>query len=132
MFGKSKFSTPRIIEHCNDGKHIFETRCSKCGKILTKLTLPSPANIQKIGGDAWQDLGAFFFDRISDGIRVGIKEPIHLGHGYIMNQIAVGSFQLFATMLLKQILPNSRQKQFPKAILLSCPLNLANSLKQNC
>jgi hypothetical protein len=73
VFGKSKFSTPRIIEHCNDGKHIFETRCSKCGKILTKLTLPSPANIQKIGGDAWQDLGAFFFDRISDGIRVGIQ-----------------------------------------------------------
>ena len=72
-FGNSKYSTPRIIEHCNDGKHTFETRCSMCGKILTKLTLPSPANIQKIDDYAWQNLNAFFFDRISDGIRVGIQ-----------------------------------------------------------
>ena len=74
-FKHSTFATPRVIEHCDDsGNHFFETRCSECGKYLSKVSLPSSANIQKLENHIWQDLNVFFLDRISDGIKLGIQK----------------------------------------------------------
>lgn len=72
-FGKSILPTPRIIEHCNNGGHSFETKCSICGRTLTKTILPSGASIQRLNDRIWQNLNLFYFDRISDGIKAGVQ-----------------------------------------------------------
>lgn len=74
-FKCSKTDTPRIVERCAaHGTHSFETVCSKCGSNLNRVALPTTADIENLGNGLWEGSNAFFFDRISGGIKTCIQK----------------------------------------------------------
>ena len=79
-FKRSRAATPCIIELCGlHGEHTFETVCPTCGTKLNHLILPTATDIRKLGSRLWEDANVFFFDRISEGIKVGIRKAKEAG-----------------------------------------------------
>lgn len=74
-FKQSRTATPCIIELCGlHGEHTFETVCPICGTRLNHIILPTAEDIHKLGNRMWEGANIFFFDRISEGIKVGIQK----------------------------------------------------------
>lgn len=79
-FKCSRAATPCIIERCGlHGEHTFKTVCPTCGARLNHIILPSAVDIHKLGNCLWEGINAFFFDRISDGVKFGIQKAKEVG-----------------------------------------------------
>ena len=69
IFSRCEWDAPRIVEHLNDGKHSFITTCPNCNKKMSLLKLPQINQVQDVYNKI-ENLNLFYFDRISDGIKL--------------------------------------------------------------
>lgn len=74
FFTDTKSQAPKIIEGIEEGKHFFITVCPKCGRLLTKCSLPSLSQMNKVKRQYNFSPNIFFFDRISEGIKEFARE----------------------------------------------------------
>lgn len=71
-YANSNELTPKVIQVNEDNRHYFYTVCPECKRRLVNIKLPTK-NILKMIGSNLIETNIFFFDRISNGIKLAVK-----------------------------------------------------------